>query len=225
MWTWAQQWLDLLFLHWRVSGSAVRRHLPVGLELDMWDGAAWISLVLFRMRLRPRGLPYLPGLSSLTEVNIRTYVRCGDKPGIHFLRLYGDNAWAVRLAQLLTPLPYRWMPFEYDSAGDQYSFAECAPGEASRLSLTFRPLGHETEADANSLDGWLLERYRAYTASPRHGVVVGEVAHPRWAVRPVEVSLRANRLGDEWHLHIGRPPDLTHFSNGLSARFDLFRRV
>ncbi len=65
-----------------------------------------MSLVVFRLRVRPRWLPYLPALSDLVEVNLRTYVRFGDAAGIWFLSVHADNAWAIAVARLLTPMPY-----------------------------------------------------------------------------------------------------------------------
>src|SRR5688500_17883811 len=100
-WIWAQKWLDVVFLHWRVPAAALRPHVPRPLEIDAYDGEAWVSLVLFRLQVRLRGLPFLPGFSRLLEANLRTYVRCGDRPGIWFLQVLADNPWAIRAARSL----------------------------------------------------------------------------------------------------------------------------
>ena len=104
-WVWSQHWLNVLFLHWQVPAAALRAHLPSALDIATYDGSAWVSLVLFRLRVRPRWLPYLPGLSDLVEVNLRTYVRFRDKPGICFLSVHADNRGAIFLAKRLTPMP------------------------------------------------------------------------------------------------------------------------
>jgi uncharacterized protein len=105
-WVWSQYWRDLLFLHWRVDPAVVRPHVPTPLEVATHDGYAWVSLVLFRLRVRPRWLPFIPGASELVEVNLRTYVSCQGAHGIWFLSVHADNRWAIRLAKLLTPMPY-----------------------------------------------------------------------------------------------------------------------
>ena len=43
------RWEDLLFLHWPVEPDVVRPHLPGGLELDTYDGRAWLGVVPFTM--------------------------------------------------------------------------------------------------------------------------------------------------------------------------------
>src|SRR5262245_43574036 len=106
-WIWAQRWLDLLFLHWRVPPAALRPQLPRDLAIDTYGGDAWVSLVLFRLKVRPRWLPFVPGISNMLELNLRTYVRAANSPGIYFLSMLADNRPAIWLAKLLTPLPYQ----------------------------------------------------------------------------------------------------------------------
>ena len=48
-WVMAQKWHNLLFAHWPVSPAAIRKLIPEKLELDTYDGQAWISIVPFTM--------------------------------------------------------------------------------------------------------------------------------------------------------------------------------
>src|SRR2546421_4110241 len=84
-WVWSQQWRNVLFLHWQVPAASLRLQIPAPVEIATYHDAAWVSLVLFRLRVRPRWLPFLPGVSELVEVNLRTYVRVQNRPGIWFL--------------------------------------------------------------------------------------------------------------------------------------------
>src|SRR5437899_4813896 len=45
-----QSWRDLTFLHWRSDPSAIRPLVPAELQLDLYDGAAWVGLVPFLIR-------------------------------------------------------------------------------------------------------------------------------------------------------------------------------
>src|SRR5687768_11161807 len=75
-WVMTQTWHDLLFSHWPVDPAMIRAHVPTGLELDLFDGRAWIGVVPFHMtNVAPRAVPALPGLSAFPELNVRTYVR------------------------------------------------------------------------------------------------------------------------------------------------------
>jgi hypothetical protein len=82
------RWLDLLFAHWPVDPDALAAKLPAGLDLDLRDGQAWLGIVPFTMAdVAPRGVPALGRFSQFPEINVRTYVRHGDLPGIWFLSL------------------------------------------------------------------------------------------------------------------------------------------
>lgn len=68
-------WHDLLFAHWRVDAAKLRRWIPPGLEVDTYDGSAWIGVVPFHMSgIRLRGLPRIPTTHRFIELNVRTYV-------------------------------------------------------------------------------------------------------------------------------------------------------
>ena len=69
----AQSWHDLLFAHWQVDFAALRLLLPSPLQIDTFDGSAWLAVVPFRMTgVRLRGTPALPWLSAFPELNVRT---------------------------------------------------------------------------------------------------------------------------------------------------------
>lgn len=56
-----QVWHDLLFAHWPVPVEQVRPFIPSSLQVDSYEGQAWIGVVPFRMSgIRPRWLPALP---------------------------------------------------------------------------------------------------------------------------------------------------------------------
>ena len=89
-----QSWDHLLFLHWEVPADAIRRLLPPGLEVDPFEGRAYVGLVPFSMRgVRPAGLPAVRRLSDFHETNVRTYVHAeGREPGVWFFSLDAANA-------------------------------------------------------------------------------------------------------------------------------------
>ena len=94
-------------MHGRAPAEALRTHLPRGLELDLFEDDAWIGVTPFRVTgLRARGLPPLPFVSSFLEVNARTYVTAGGKPGIWFFSLDASSELAVAAARRAYRLPY-----------------------------------------------------------------------------------------------------------------------
>ncbi len=83
-----QRWATMTFLHWAYDPALVRPLVPGGLDLELFDGAAWVGLAAFEMaRVRVPGLPPVPRLSRFPETNLRTYVRGPDGGGVWFLSL------------------------------------------------------------------------------------------------------------------------------------------
>src|SRR5438270_10035723 len=78
-WIMTQRWNNLLFAHWPIDAAALHGLVPDALELDTFDGSAWVSITPFVLsHLSPRGLPPLPWVSEFPELNVRTYVTVGD---------------------------------------------------------------------------------------------------------------------------------------------------
>src|SRR5450759_4806022 len=85
-WVMTQTWYNLLFAHWPVPVERLRAVVPPELELETYDGQAWLGVVPFGMtRVYARGTFPVPWLSRFLETNVRTYVTFGGKPGVLFL--------------------------------------------------------------------------------------------------------------------------------------------
>jgi uncharacterized protein YqjF (DUF2071 family) len=221
-WIWSQHWTEMLFLHWRVDQAAIQACLPEPVTIATCEGSAWVSLVLFRLKVRPRWLPFVPWISSLVEVNLRTYVTCNGQLGIWFLSVHANNRPAMALARLLTPLPYEHAVMQYDRVGDQRLFQAESDSAAPLCELAFRPSGPKVECRRGSLDEWLLERYRLFIESDK-GLMRAEVTHPRWIVQHVAVEAAVNVFGRNIGLDLSLVPDVAHFSMGVKARFGPFQ--
>jgi uncharacterized protein YqjF (DUF2071 family) len=225
-WVWSQHWLDVIFLHWRVPASSLRLHLPAALEVDTKDGAGWASLVLFRLRVRPRGLPFLPGLSTLFEANLRTYVRFQGRSGIWFLSVLADNAWAIRAARWLTPMPYEGANITYTQEQGRYQFdARPQAPLGGHLTVSLVPEPAEQPVADGTLDAWLLERYRLYVSDRRRGLVQAQVSHCRWTYSRAQLLACCTNLGCGFGLDFAQFPDRIHFARGVAAWFGPFRKV
>src|ERR671931_244630 len=84
---------------WPVDKDALRALVPARFELDLFDGEAWVGVVPFHMtNVAPRFVPALPWVSVFPELNVRTYVRVQDKPGVCFFSLDAGNPVAVGAA-------------------------------------------------------------------------------------------------------------------------------
>ena len=89
------------------SQGTFRPLIPEVLELDLRDGQAWVAVTPFRITgLRMRGLPPLPGSSNFLELNVRSYVRYQNRPGVFFFSLDAASLLAVMGARAGYHLPY-----------------------------------------------------------------------------------------------------------------------
>jgi len=187
----AQTWQDLLFAHWRLPVSVVRANVPRELPLDQFDGSAWVGVTPFRLTgLRARRTYPLPVLSSFPELNVRTYVKVDDKPGIYFFSLDAGSALAVAAARRFYGLPYYWSEMSAKSEGREVDYRSRRRGERrGRFAARYRPDGRELRAQPGTLEHFLTERYCLYT------VDAGVVLVPTSIIRPGLCSRRSRRCG------------------------------
>jgi uncharacterized protein YqjF (DUF2071 family) len=192
-----QTWNDLLFAHWRASPELLRALLPDGLELDLYDGDAWIGITPFAVSaLRLRGLPPLPLVSSFLELNTRTYVTAGGKPGIWFFSLDTSSELAVAAARRGYKLPYfrAEMRAEWRAGRLDYESRRRDPrGEPASFRGRFWPTGDELGADPGSLAHFLTERYCLYTTDEGR-LKRAEIHHRPWPLQPAETEIDQNTM-------------------------------
>lgn len=117
----SQEWRNLTFMHWEVSVEKLQPHIPDGLEIDLFDGKAYVGTIPFMMKnVRPRLLPALPGISTFPEFNVRTYVKKNGKAGVLFLTLDAQSRVTCFHAPRKYGLPYRYAKCKLSTQGDVY---------------------------------------------------------------------------------------------------------
>jgi len=215
-WTWRQRWEHLLFAHWAVDGDLLRPHLPERVELQEFDGTAWLAVVPFVLsKLALRFLPPVPGLNTFPELNLRTYVEVDGVPGVWFFSLDASNPLAVWAANTVFKLPYHRARMAWSVEGEEVEFTSRRRRGDVGCDVTYRPSGPVTAAEPGSVERWLTERYCVYAASGRDRLTRTEVHHAPWPLQPAEADFRALDLGRPLALEFDRPPDLLHYSRGV----------
>jgi uncharacterized protein YqjF (DUF2071 family) len=224
-WVMTQVWHDLLFAHWPVPLAALRPLIPAALEVDTFDGQAWLGVVPFGMdRVYPRRAFPVPWLSRFLELNVRTYVRVADRPGVYFFSLDAANPVAVQVARRWFQLPYYHAQMQLQRgrrAQLSYHSYRIHPGAVpAEFKGQYQPVGAVFTARPGSLEAWLTERYCLYTVN-RHGQVFrGEIHHAPWPLQNAAAEIAINtmvlphglRLPDE-----GRRPTLLQYAQRLET--------
>jgi uncharacterized protein len=219
-WIMIQRWHDLLFAHWACSAAALRPLVPPALELETFEGTAWVGVVPFRLTGRPRGLPGVPGASAFAELNVRTYVRYGDKSGVWFFSLDAESALAVAAARLWFHLPYfrATMRVDVEDSLVRYSSARTHEGApAAVFDAHYRPAGGVSPGLRGSLAYFLTERYCLYTVDRRDRLWRGDIHHPPWPLQPAHAVISHNTMAEAAGIHVQGEPVL-HFSRFQDVR-------
>ena len=221
-WVMAQRWSNLLFIHRPARLDAVRAVVPPALTLDVHDGTVWVSVTPFYLsHLRPRGVPPIPGVSEFPELNVRTYVTYGGKPGVYFFSLDAGNALAVFGARTLYRLPYFRAAMSVRESRDgtihyrsRRTHRNAPPAE---FSAQYRPTGAETHSKPGTLDHWLTERYCLYALNTTRRVYRAEIHHRPWALQPAEVEIERETMAAAAGLTLPAEPTRLSFSRRLDV--------
>jgi len=231
-----QNWRDLLFLHWPIAPEILRPMVPGQLELDLFEGTAYLGLVPFTMTgVRPVGLPSVWGISSFHETNLRTYVRLPDgEPGVWFFNLEAASSIAVRLARSFFYLPYHYarmfLERELPCQGQElpnlvYAGVRRWPGPLpASYCLRAAPAGPVQPARPGTLEFFLVERYILY-ALRKSRLYQGRVYHTAYPLQPAKLfSLDETLLAAAGLIRPETAP-LAHFSSGVDVEIFPLRVV
>ncbi len=223
-----QRWDWMTFLHWRYEPADLRPHLPVGLEVQTFDGSAWVGLLPFRMTVRFPGAPAIPWLSRFPETNVRTYVRGPDGgAGIWFLSLEAGRLVPAMTGRAGLALPYVWAEMEMARGESTVAYRSRRrwPGpRGAATSIRVEPgrrIGRDRVAP---LEDFLVSRFRLYTLlAGRLGSVDAE--HRPWPLQHASVV----RLDQDVLQADGLPPPQgpphALFSEGVEVRIGVPRLV
>jgi uncharacterized protein len=225
-----QDWHHLLFLHWSIPAEQLRPSLPTGLELDLYEGRAYVGLTPFTMTgVRPAWIPPIPFVSSFHETNVRTYVHAGGRdPGVWFFSLDASSTLAVIAARTLLGLPYRCAQIDmaFERAALQaapvidYKLRRRWPGPTpASCAVRYAPRGPVSSAVLGSLEYFLVERYVLYNAA-RGQLYRGRIHHAPWPLQGADVPALDETLLAA--AGIARPdePPLAHY--GREVRVEIF---
>jgi len=225
-WIMVQTWHDLLFAHWPLPPQVLRPLVPAQLPLDAYEGQCWLAVTPFHMsNVRLRGLPAVPGFSSLPELNVRTYVKLDNKPGVYFFSLDAGILSAVFGARSFYRLPYYYARMKVDVSRDEFRYhsRRRVPANAE-FRGRYRPTASVQLRPPGSLEHWLTERYCLYTTTGR-STFRAEIHHVPWPLQDAEAEIEANTMAAAAGITLPDVPPLLHFSRKLDVLVWPLRRV
>ncbi len=213
-----QTWRRLTFLHWPFAPDRIRPFIPRTLDLDTFDGAAWIGLVPFEIHGTPL-LPYFP------ETNLRTYViGPGGYQAVWFFSLEAARLAAVIGARAAYHLRYFWarMTVTAENGAIRYRSRRRWPDHpwshqrAAMTDILVEPGQPLASAGLTSRDHFLTDRFRLYTLA-RGRLAYAPIEHPPWPLASGRVIELRQTLFASAALPCPAGDPLVHYSEELAV--------
>lgn len=215
-----QNWGKLLFMHWRIDEKLLRPLIPPQLEIDTFDGSAWIGVVPFTMwGIRASFLPAIPGTSAFHELNVRTYVHHQGVPTVLFLSLDAANKLAVWGARKFYYLAYFNAQMSLKQTENTIAYSSLrkdnrgAPAEFQASWTIGEAL---PPAVPGSLEFFLTERYCLDTE--HNGKLYrSRIHHHPWPLRKAELTSLNSTMLESHALPTPAGDPLLHYCEEISV--------
>lgn len=223
-------WQDLVVVNYEVTPCLLEKYLPRGTELDLFDNKAFISLVAFRFnKNRLFGLiPSFPAY-SFEEVNLRFYIRKGDKRAVAFIKEVVPSRVIAGIARLLYQEPY---------VATKTSSSKIKNGDSVQLTYSWganleHVLNVQSEKthhllEPNSMEEFVLEHYWGYTAQADASTVEYQVHHPKWRFSKVTACKLSDDVsgfyGSDFQEILSRVPSSAFVADGSKISVSFPRR-
>lgn len=214
------RWQNLFLVTYAVPPRLLTERLPAGLDLDLRDGNAFVSLVAFEfLQTRVLGIGW-PGYRNFGELNLRFYVRRGQERGVVFLREFVPQRLVAWIARTLYNEPYLAAPLTVDkqesAAQVEMRYTLHYGGRAQQIEVVGSKPAYRPGED--SIQHFFKEHHWGYGVTRGGQPLRYRVEHPVWDVYPVK-SYRLDFdfgavYGSSWSFLQGTTPFSTVFAVG-----------
>ena len=215
-----QTWGKLLFMHWPIEVNLLRPLIPETLEIDSFNGQAWIGVVPFTMwGIRAAFLPPIPGSSAFHELNVRTYVTLNGFPGVWFFSLDAANRLAVRGARKFYHLPYFNAQMSLDQTDKTIHYSSIRQdrrGAPAQLKSNWVVGERLPRSSPGSIDFFLTERYCLY-CEHEGDVYRSEIHHQPWSLQKAELTSLSSSMIESHGLPTPQGNPLLHYCEEISV--------
>lgn len=218
-WVISQSWAQLLFAHWPIKPDEMRALVPQCLDLDLFDGSAWIGVIPFAMKdVGPRFTPKFGSMSNFLELNVRTYVVKNGIPGVYFFSLDCSNPVAVWVAKTFYYLPYFGARMSLTKTADHIAYrSQRAGSTAVKFSARYGPTGVRLQPGSGSIDTFLTERYCLYSTDKKGNAYRGVIHHDVWPLQPAEAEIDENTMTSPLGITLPDCMPLLHYAERIDT--------
>jgi uncharacterized protein YqjF (DUF2071 family) len=201
-WSVAQTLTCTATCHWPLTGEALAALLPDGVEPDLHDGRAWVSVVVSRVEgVRLRGTLPPPVVDGGAELVVRAAVRSGGRPATFILdAAYAGTVVAEAALRLYGRAVERSrISVELRDGAVAVEAARTRPGGAPAVFHALLEPGAGAAAGAappapHSLAAFLHDRFLVVALRRDGSLASAEQHRPPWALREVHATVELETL-------------------------------
>jgi uncharacterized protein len=181
------RWANLVVISYVVDPKRLQADLPPGCVPDLRDGCAFVSLVAFDfLSTRVMGISW-PWHRNFPEINLRFYVRHGDRRGVCFVREFVPKRLIATIARLLYNEPY--LSARMTSLTRETPDTIEVKHDLTLAGLTNRicVIGNKPalRPDPDSVEHFFKEHSWGFGTGRRGRLISYRVDHPTWDIWPV----------------------------------------
>ncbi|HXC07119.1 MAG TPA: DUF2071 domain-containing protein [Bacteroidia bacterium] len=176
------RWVNLINITYAVNPDLLIPYLPQGLELDVEQGKAFVSLVPFQfLNTRFRGVR-APFYQHFSELNLRFYVHDRDHSGVVFIREFAPGYCMNAIANLFYHEHYERASIHstVKEEGDEIRVSYLLEKNGIPHSLSAKAFRTGFLPDPGSREYFLEHRYFGFSRNKDGETFRFRVAHPEW---------------------------------------------
>ena len=185
------KWENIVMVNYEIAPTILEKYLPKGIELDLFNGKAYVSLVGFMFKdTKIFNVPIFK-LGTFEEINLRFYVsrKVGNETrrGVVFINEtvpYKAVAW---LANALYKEHYTTIPtrhhwdFTNEHKAIKYEWFVNKKWNSIALSAT----KEKKIIEKNSFENFIFEHYYGYTKYNNTITEEYQIVHPSWLINDI----------------------------------------
>lgn len=184
-------WEQIIMVNYEIDPQIVLPFLPNGVELDLFNGKCYISLVGFMFKNTKLFNIPIPYFGTFEEINLRFYVKRKEgnqiKRGVVFINEtipYKIVAW---MANKLYKEHYTVVPTKHElqinNAGQSIKFEWLLDKRWNSIYVTSELKSNRMKNE--SLEKFIYEHYYGYTKIDENNTEEYQLQHPSWNIHKV----------------------------------------
>lgn len=184
-------WENIIMANYEIDPAILIPFLPKGVELDLYEGKAYVSLVGFMFKKTKLFNVPIPHFGTFEEINLRFYVvrKEGDtvKRGVVFINEtipYPIVAW---MANKLYKEHYTVVPTKHEITTESKSKKVQFEWLLNKKwnSIYVEATTEAKVMESQSLEKFIFEHYYGYTKIDQNNTEEYKLQHPSWRVNQV----------------------------------------